>query len=48
MDAVAAFLYREMDREAYIKLLEGWKDENGVIYGSDSIGLLIKVLYRLK
>ena len=48
MDAVAAFIHREIDGEAYIELLEGWRDENGVICGYDSIGLLTKALYGLK
>ena len=48
MDAVAAFLHGEMDGEAYIELPEGWRDENGVVCGSDSVGLLTKALYGLK
>ena len=48
MDAIIVFLYGDIDGDAYIELLEGWKDENRAIYGFNKIGLLIKVLYRLK
>ena len=48
MDAIAAFLHRKINKEAYIKLLEGWKNENKVMCEYDSIKLLIKVLYGLK
>ena len=48
MDAVAAFFYEEIDGEAYIKLLEGWRDENEVVCGFDFVRLLTKALYGLK
>jgi transposase InsO family protein len=48
MDAVTAFLNSDMDREVYMEMPPGWKDENGNQPDRDMVCLLRKALYGLK
>ena len=48
IDAVTAFLNSDIDRDVYIEMPPGWKDENGDQPDRDMVCLLRKALYRLK